>query len=349
MILHVSKYAIYYLKASLLALLLTASVQAQEVLAQNYFASISSAQPAALLAPPARDAHWKRAWLKKLLQVSPRVNYGVGTFRASMAYHVPDLGASVSRAANELRGRFPWVPWSEVQLDFGDTYRQRQLQKPWKFFGTVGINLPLIFLDVETGSGRFSEPFITAAEVWPPWTLFRMDEVMNLLLKRVTTPEAKGALSLRAGVELERLLPDHWRPRLSFGPFATGIDVQAYYLLGLDFSYRVGLEVIDPRAVAHLQAAFDPIPFVPQKAKEEAAAAIVGHVEASLPTYFWAPATHGWGIGAEAFLDIGKKVRFHASYFHEQSQGMRLQAADWLLQGPGIQRQFFTIGITTQL
>lgn len=320
------------------------------VAGQNYFHSISLNQPDVHLRPepPAKKA-WSRAYVQKLLLVSPRTNFGVGTFHTQMTYFVPDLGAFVEDAARDLKGTFPWVPWNEVQVDVGNVNRTRSLRKPWTFYGTVGVNLPFVFIDLEAGAGRFSQPFLMVEDVMPPWRLFGLDALIDLVGKRIATPGEKGSLTLRLGAELERLLPDPYLPRLRLGGMEAGLDLQGYFLLGADLSYRTGLEVVEPRALARLAEVLDPVPLVPQNIKSDAAEAILKHVEAALPTYFWAPIFKGWGLGAEAYLDLNGRLRVHGSFQLEQARGLKVEGADWLQAGPSMYRTFFTIGVTAPL
>ena len=150
-------------------------------------------------------------------------------------------------------------------------------------------------------------------------------------------------------VELERILPDHWQPKLTFGNVKMGLGGSAYYVLSYDESYRVGLEVIDPNAKERLEGLFDPILFVPQAAKTQAAEMIVGHVENSLPSYFWLPAMQGIGFSGRAYIDFGKRVRIAARYHHERTKGVQPTNAEWFFTGPTIKRSFFALCLETQI
>ena len=249
---------------------------------------------------------WKTRYIKKLTQVSPRVHYGWGNYTTRMSYQVPDIDFAVSSAINELKNKYPWAPWKKVSIQPDAEFREKINEQKGKFFTSAGINLPLIFIDIEASVGRYSQPIITMEEVWPVWKKVGEQSYSELLEKRVTTPRAKASLTGRIGIELERLLPDHLQPRFQFGPIALGLDMSTYYVMSADFSYRVGLEAIAPDAAAQVQKVFEPVPIVSEEKKREAAVALVGHIESKIPSYFWAPAMHGIGISGKGYLDIGK-------------------------------------------
>lgn len=325
--------------------------------AQNYFSQILPVETTDVInnetiVAEEIQAHklWNKVYLRKLIQVSPRVHYGFGNFQSTMSYRVPNLEAEIAEVANNLRTRFPWVPWKDITLgEEGDILRTRTMEKKGQFFGTVGLNIPIFFLDLEMGSGRFSESLFTTNEVWPPNKLFKMEEMISLMIKRASMPDAKASMTLRVGMELERLLPNPWRPRLTYKLVSAGLDVEGYFLIGGDFSYRPGIEVIDPNAVEHLKGLFSGIPIVPDNAKSEAAELIVRQVESSLPTYFWIPGLRGFGLKGEAFIDIGHRLRINVNYHHEWAKGLKIKKAEWLQEGPSIERTFLSIGITTQI
>lgn len=294
-------------------------------------------------------AYWKKAYFAKLRKVSPRVSYGIGNFEASMRYRVPDVQGILAETANDLDSKYRWVPWNKIEIEPSEPFRTKTLKKSGNFFLTTGINLPLFFVDVEAGVGRFSEPLLTVSEVFPLSESVSSEGFGNLLIKRVTTPTAKASVNLRVGLELERVLPDHLLPRLEFGMFAAGVDVGAYYLIGADFSYRAGFEVLGDEILEKIESAFDPIPIISDQAKKDAAYAILGHMESRTPAYLWVPAFQGYGLKGQVYLDIGQGLRIAGTYTHEKSFGLKLKNTDWLKQGPQIWRNFFTLGIESKL
>ncbi|MEL6252480.1 MAG: hypothetical protein AAFR87_10765 [Bacteroidota bacterium] len=304
---------------------------------------------APIIEPAKESAHpqWKKVWFAKLRKVSPRVSYGIGTFESSMRYKVPDLQNALIGAGNDLDNKYRWIPWNQIELQPTDPYRTKTLRKSGNFYFTGGINLPVFFLDIEAGVGRFSEPLLTVKEIFPLGETVSKEGFGELLLKRVTTPSKRGTLNMRLGIEAERVLPDHLLPRLEYGPFAIGIDAGAYYLLGADFSYRVGFEVVGEEAYEKITGVFDPIPLVPNNIKEEAITALLGHIESRIPAYPWAPAFQGYGLKGQVYLDIGKGLRIAGTYTHEKAFGLKLKG-EWLNPGPQIWRNFFTIGIESK-
>ena len=305
-------------------------------------------QPTSSLHIPLRPS-WKKAYLEKLTRISVRVPYGITSQQSEMTYKVPDVSHALADAANELKSEYPWVPWGEINWDTGDPYRTRNVSTQGQFFIRAGLNLPIIFVEIEGGAGRFSKPFLRPRDVLPPWKIFQSDELTELVTRRVTTPKAQGAVTARIGVDMERIVPDHLLPRLEFGDFALGMDFSAYYLLGADFSYRVGLEIIDPSAVDHLEGLFSRVPLVSANTKRKAAEAIVGHVESGMISYFWPPALSGFGFSGKAYLDIGQRLRIAARYHRERARGIQFKTQDWLFRGPQVRTQFLSIGIETQI
>ena len=292
---------------------------------------------------------WKTRYIKKLTQVSPRVHYGIGNYFARMNYEVPNIDFAVSSAINDLKSKYPWAPWNKVSVQPDATVRDKMNDQKGKFFTTAGINLPIIFIDIEASVGRYSQPLVTLKEVWPPWKKAGEEGYSALLAKRITTPRAKAAVTGRAGIELERLLPDHLIPRFQFGPAALGMDMSTYYVISADFSYRIGLESIAPDAAKQIQKVFDPVPLISDEKKHEAAQALVGHIESKIPSYFWAPAMHGMGVSGKVYLDIGRRFRFAVNYHHEAMKGMKINQAEWLEPGPHIWTRFITFGIQSKL
>lgn len=324
--------------------LCTPKIKAQDSSTTEYKAPI--------LAPIQQEetqAYWKKAYFAKLRKVSPRVSYGIGNFEASMRYEVPDVRQALTETANDLESKYRWIPWNKIDVQASEPFRTKTLKKTGNFFLTTGINLPIFFVDVEAGVGRFSEPLLTVSEVFPLRESVSSAGFGELLIKRVTTPTTKGSLNLRAGVELERVLPDHLLPRLTFGMFAAGIDVGAYYLIGADFSYRTGFEVLGDEILEKIENVFAPIPLVPDQTKKDAANAILGHMEARVPAYLWVPAFQGYGLKGQVYLDIGQGLRIAGTYTHEKSFGLKLKSTDWLKQGPQIWRNFFTLGVESKL
>ena len=292
---------------------------------------------------------WKKAYLNKLTRVSLRVPYGLVSQESYMQYKVPDVTNALESAANELKSEYPWVPWGEISWDMGDPYRERRVSTQSQFFIRAGLNLPVIFVEIEGGAGRFSRAFLRPKDVLPPWKILDEQELTHLVTRRITTPKAKGAVTARVGVDLERITPDHLLPRLEFGNVAVGLDLSAYYLIGADFSYQVGLEIVDPNAADHLEGLFSRVPLISQNTKRQAAEAIVGHVESSMITYFWPPALQGFGFSGKAYIDLGQRLRIAARYHRERARGLRLKTNDWLFQGPVVNTQFLSFGIETQL
>lgn len=294
-------------------------------------------------------AYWKKAYFAKLRKVSPRVSYGIGNFEASMRYKVPDVQQILAETANDLDSKYRWIPWNKIDVEPADPFRTKTLKKSGNFFLTTGLNLPIFFVDVEAGVGRFSEPLLTVSEVFPIRESVSSEGFGKLMLKRVTTPTTKGSVNLRVGVELERVLPDHLLPRLKFGMFAAGIDVGAYYLIGADFSYRAGFEVLGEEILGKIENALAPVPIISAQAKKDAANAILGHMESRTPAYLWVPAFQGYGLKGQVYFDIGQGLRIAGTYTQEKSFGLQLKGTDWLKQGPQIWRNFFTLGIESKL
>lgn len=283
------------------------------------------------------------------MKISPRVHYGTGFYQSAMTYQIPDITGSLEAAKTELHQDFPWVPWNKIDLQPYHTEKERALRKHGQFFGRAGLNLPLVFVDVEGGVGMFSESHITAEDATPLGKLFSEEKLKEIVIRQMTNPRPKGALTVRTGLELQRILPDQWLPRVRFGPFAAGLDGAGYFIFGTDMSYKTGVEIIDPAAREHLEELFDPIPLIPAKIKTEAANAIVTQVEAKIPTYFWPPALKGYGLSGKAYLDIGKSLRLSATYQYESLRGISFSGEEWLGEGPQVIRTFYSFGIESQL
>ncbi|MEL6671357.1 MAG: hypothetical protein AAFR61_04170 [Bacteroidota bacterium] len=292
---------------------------------------------------------WKIGYMKKLMRVSARVSYGIGQFESYMSYELPDISEDVNAVAQQLGATYAWVPWDKVQLQPTNLKREKSQRNLGQFYSNTGINLPIFFLDVETSIGRFSEPLIQFDEVWPPWKKANKEDMAYLLIKRAINPDAKGMINLKIGLESERLLPDHLQPRIRFGDVQVGLDVMAYYLIGADLSYNVGLEVINGNAQEHLMDVFEGVPLITNRMKEDAAQAIISQVESRLPSYFWPPALQGFGLGGKVYVDVGKRFRLAARYQSERTQGIKLETPEYSLQGPTVYRHFFSIGIESQL
>ncbi|MEZ4776526.1 MAG: hypothetical protein R3D00_25345 [Bacteroidia bacterium] len=292
---------------------------------------------------------WGKAYRKKLLRVSPRVHYGTGFYKSAMTYTLPDLNAGLDVVKAELKPTLPWVPWEKIDLTPYNTTKERALRKQGQFFGRAGINLPLFFIDVEGGIGMFSESMVEVGDVVPVKQFFNEQNLKELILKQVTTPRPKGALTARMGMELSRVLPDPWLPRVRFGQVAMGVDASGYYMFGTDMSYQAGLELIAPEAVTNLELLFDPIPLIPAKAKTEAAQTIIARVESKLPAYFWPPALTGYGLSGKVYVDVGRSLRFSACYHYEKARGISFESSEWLGQGPRVIRTFYSFGIESQL
>ncbi|MDX2247151.1 MAG: hypothetical protein SF052_10265 [Bacteroidia bacterium] len=290
-----------------------------------------------------------KVYLKKLLRVSPRVHYGIGFYESAMTYTLPDLNVGLDAVKAELKPDLPWVPWEKIDLSPYNTTKERALRKHGQFFGRAGINLPLFFIDVEGGIGMFSESLVEAGDVVPVNEFFSEENLKDLIVRQVTSPRPKGALTARMGMELSRVLPDPWLPRVKFGPVAMGLDASGYYLFGTDMSYQAGLELIDPEAVTNLELLFDPIPLIPAKVKTEAAETIITRVESKLPAYFWPPALTGYGLSGKVYVDVGKSLRFSACYHYEKTKGISFESSEWLGQGPRVIRTFYSFGIESQL
>ena len=292
----------------------------------------------------------RKAYLRKLLSISPRISYGVGFDRSVMNYNLPTLTPYIESAREKLNLQYSWIPWNKINLSPINTNREKELIKKGKMSATAGINLPVIFIDVEAGAGRFSNALLAFRDVFPPWKLFNKEETFrNLLLKRVSTPETQTAFTIKTGIELERVLPQRWQPNLDFGKIDMGLDGSFYYVLSYDDSYRVGLEAIDPNAQKRLEDLFEPVALIPHTVKEKAAQAIIGHVESSLPSYFWMPAMHGFGYSGKVYIDFGKRVRIAARYHREKTKGIQVTNSDWLFTGPTVKRSFFTVSLETQI
>lgn len=292
----------------------------------------------------------RKAYVNKLTRFSVRAAYGFGQYRSTMQYELPNLEATVAEAVNSLQSQYAWVPWGQVEVPTTAPQRERVLNKRGQFRIAAGLNVPLGFIEIEAGPGRFSESAYSLQDVWPPWQGLDMTRAGELMMQRVATPEAKTSMTLRMGTELERLLPEHLLPKLRLGKkLAMGFDASAYYLTGTDLSYRTGVELLDPHAVDHLQDLFDPIPLIPKATKTQAAEAIVAHVESSLPGYFWLPALRGYGLGAKAYVNLNPRLRFAARYQFERSQGLRLESTDWMPRGPVVSTTSFSFGIETQI
>ena len=292
----------------------------------------------------------RKAYLRKLLSVSPRISYGVGFDRSAMNYNLPNLAPFIESAKEKLNLQYSWIPWNQVDISPINTNRERELVKNGKMSATAGINLPVIFIDVEAGAGRFSNALLAFKDVFPPWKLFNKVETFeNIMLKRVTTPETQTAFTLKAGVELERILPQRWQPNIDFGKIDMGLDGSFYYVISYDDSYRIGLEAIDPNAQERLEHVFESVPLIPHTIKEKAAQSIIGHVESSLPSYFWLPAMHGFGYSGKVYVDFGKRVRIAARYHREKTKGIQPTNADWFFTGPTVKRSFFTVSLETQI
>ena len=327
------------------ALLGLSLIQAQTALLESNQAPDTTKK----IKPEQAKPEWKNHYFKKLLQVSPRVHYGFGNYGSRMSYEVPNIEFAVRSAINELKDKYPWAPWKNVSIQPDANIRERINEQRGKFFTTAGINLPLIYIDIEASVGRYSQPLVTMKEVWPPWKKVGEEGYGDLVAKRITTPRAKAAVTGRIGIELERLLPDHLSPRFQFGPVALGLDMSTYYVISADFSYRIGMESIAPDANTQIQKVFEPVPIISDEKKQEAAQALVGHIESKLPSYFWAPAMHGIGVSGKGYLDIGKRFRFAVNYHHEAMKGMKINQAEWLEPGPPVWTHFITFGIQSKL
>lgn len=292
----------------------------------------------------------RKAYINKLSRVSVRAAYGFSSARSTMNYELPNLEATVASAANSLKSQYAWVPWGQVDVPVGAPQRQRELNKNGQFFISAGLNIPLGFIEVEAGPGRFSQSAFALSDFMPPWKGLDMARTGELMMQRVASPEAKTAMTFRIGSELERLLPEHLLPKIRLGQsMSIGFDVSGYYLTSTDMSYRVGVEILDPQAVPHLEDLFSPIPLISDNTKTQAATAIVSHVESSLPTYFWLPALKGYGFGAKAYINLNHRLRFAARYHYEQTRGVRLEATDWMPRGPVVKTTFLSFGLETQI
>lgn len=292
----------------------------------------------------------RKAYINKLSRVSVRAAYGFSSARSTMNYELPNLEATVANAANALKNQYAWVPWGQVDVPVGAPQRQRELNKNGQFFISAGLNIPLGFIEVEAGPGRFSQSAFALSDFMPPWEGLDMARTGELMMQRVASPEAKTAMTFRIGSELERLLPEHLLPKIRIGKsMSIGFDVSGYYLTSTDLSYRVGVEILDPQAVPHLEDLFSPIPLISDNTKTQAATAIVSHVESSLPTYFWLPALKGYGLGAKAYINLNHRLRFAARYHYEQTRGVQLEATDWMPRGPIVKTTFLSFGLETQI
>ncbi|MEZ4827959.1 MAG: hypothetical protein R3C61_17000 [Bacteroidia bacterium] len=299
--------------------------------------------------PDETNHDWLKAYRKKLLRVSPRVHYGTGFYHSAMTYNLPDLNAGLDVVKAELKPTLPWVPWEKIDLSPYNTTQERALRKHGQFFGRAGINLPLFFIDVEGGIGMFNEASVEAGDVLKAKKFFSEENLKQLIVKQVTSPRPKGALTARVGMELSRVIPDPWLPRVKMGPVTAGLDASGYYLFGTDMSYQAGLELISPEAVNSLELLFDPIPLIPAKTKTEAAQTIVSRIESKIPAYFWPPALTGYGLSGKLYVDVGKSLRFSACYHFEKARGISFESSEWLGQGPRVIRTFYSFGIESQL
>lgn len=291
----------------------------------------------------------KMKYFYKLLSVSPRADFGIGFHHSRMTYQIPSLNNQVQEVQNELKGQYPWVPWKDVEIENGNPERTRSLRKGGEFYFTGGLNLPVIFIEVEAGIGKFSDPFLTIDKVFPPWKLTKKDEIEDILVDRILSTDPKASFNLRIGGELERLLPEYWQPRMKVGFVEIGLDASAYFTLGFDMSYRPGVELIAPEATNSLESAFQPIPVISDNMKSDAARAIINRIEQKIPTYLWAPASRGYGIGTEAYVNLGRSMRLSIHYRHERSRGLRLNELNWMMRGPKLKRDYLTIGIHTRI
>lgn len=291
----------------------------------------------------------RAVYMSKLLQVSPRIHFGIGSFQSTMTYNMPDLSELVDNSLGSLQNTYPWVPWKNISVAPEAGTRTRMQQQAGKFFGTFGLNLPFIFMDLEVGAGRFAQPTLTFGDIWPPGELFRLQQLTNLVIDRITASKPKRSATLRIGIEGERLIPEAMLPRVEFKNMALGLDISLYSLLGVDMSYRPGAEMMGENAAESLENSFASIPLVGDETKRLAAEAIMAQIEESLPLYLWIPAMKGIGFSAKAYLDLGAHTRFVLQYHQENSKGLKVSNEDWLQSGPALKRTFFTFGISTQL
>ncbi|MEZ4851994.1 MAG: hypothetical protein R3B93_26005 [Bacteroidia bacterium] len=291
----------------------------------------------------------KKAYLKQLLSVSPRVSYGVSFERAYMSYQVPMIDQYLKDGLDAVIDQFPWIRSDKVTLKPSDPNREREMIKRGRMTAVAGLNLPVIFVDVEAGAGRFGESLITFKDVIPPWKLFNSNSAREMLLDKVSGAGSQTAVSLKAGLELERILPDRWKPELNYGNVKMGLGGTFYFLASYDESYRVGAEIIAPDTRQQLVNLFEPFSFIPQNAKDDAVDKIINHVETSLPAYFWIPVMRGIGYSGKAYLDLGSRLRISARYHRERTRGLQPTNVEWLLSGPAVKRSFFAISIETQI
>lgn len=291
----------------------------------------------------------KAEYMRRLLKISPRIHYGVGNFRSSMTYDLPNLSNALGNTVNSLKEKYPWVPWKQVSVIPQEGTRTRTVRQQGKFFGTVGINLPVIFLEMEAGGGRFTQPAITFSDVWPPRELFQLEQLTNIMVERITQSKPQRTATLRVGVDAERLIPMAYLPRMEFKRAAIGLDASAYYLLGVDMSYRSGIELLGENAEEKLVESFGSIPLVSETVKMQAAQSIIRQMENSLPSYLWPPAMQGFGLVGKAYIDLGQDTRISLQYHLERSKGLSFTKGEFLQQGPALNRTFLTFGITTQL
>jgi hypothetical protein len=288
----------------------------------------------------------KKAYLKKILSVSPRVSYGIAFERSYMSYQVPMLDNYLSNSLNLIANQFPWISANKLTLPPSDPNREREMTKNGKMMATVGLNIPVAFIEVEAGAGRFSDPLLTFRDVLPPWNGFGPGENIGT---KINGPGTQTALSVRLGIELERILPDRWKPELNLGSVKMGLGGNIYFLASYDASYRVGAELMGNDIEQRLQNLFTPMNFIPQNSKDQAVDKIITHFESTLPAYFWVPVMRGVGYTGKGYVDIGSRLRISARYHLERTRGVSPANAEWLLKGPNVKRSFFTISLETQI
>ncbi|MEM7367501.1 MAG: hypothetical protein AAF587_02800 [Bacteroidota bacterium] len=291
----------------------------------------------------------KAIYMRKLLQVSPRISYGVGSFKSTMTYDLPNLSNALGNTVNNLQEKYPWVPWKQVTVIPTEGTRTRTVRQQGKFFGTVGMNLPVVFVEIEAGGGRFTQPALTLKDLWPPNELFQLERLTSLMVDRVTQSKPQRAANLRIGIDAERLIPAAYLPRKEFKRTAIGLDASAYYLLGVDLSYKSGIELLGEHAAEKMVESFGSIPLVSETVKMQAAQSMIRQIEQSLPAYLWPPAMQGFGLVGKAYWDLGTHTRIVLQYHFEHTKGLSFTDGDFLQQGPALRRTFLTFGITTQL
>ncbi|MEM7657655.1 MAG: hypothetical protein AAF399_16105 [Bacteroidota bacterium] len=305
--------------------------------------------------PPLHPLSYRKRFqsshIKQLLQISPRFQYGIGSYWANMTYPQPDLTVPVDNALSSLQGRFPWVPWSELDLVEGDPMpRERKFQTHGKFFGVAGVNLPVIFIELEAGSGRFQQPQLSLGDFWPISQGFSLRNLGELMVERVSKGKpSNGAATLRIGVDLERLLPEHKQLKWQRNRLALGLDASVYYFGGVDLSYRPGVELLNQDFAEKVEALLDPIPLVSATKKAEASEAITQQIDQHLPAYFWVPALRGVGFIGRTYLDVGRFFRFQVAFHYERGRGLKLPNSEWLQAGPVVNRRFLTLSVSRQL